>query len=345
PTLPELTTMKLFRIVAPLAAAAAATVCGQRAAPPAREDAYRANNRGVALLEQFNPAAAADAFRQALRMYPSLMLARVNLPIALLYIPDLDGAEREATEAARALPRDPRPPYVLGLLERARGRDDQARAAFERVLQIDPDDVGTHINVGQIELQRQRYDEAMAHFRAALAQEPYSVTATYNLGLALTRIGRRDEGQQMLERSQALRTGGYGTIMSANYLEQGQYAAALASGGAEPELVDRAVPEVTFTRRAIAESSAESRGGGVTLLDFDGDGALDVCAVSAGGIRLLRNDRGAFVDATVASGLAAVPGGVGVVAGDYDNDGLPDLLVLRRGGAALYHNDGGGKFS
>src|SRR5262249_2097408 len=146
---------------------------------------------------------------------------------------------------------DPHPLYILGLVERARGRDEQARAAFERVLQLDPADVGTHINLGQLELQRQRYDEATAHFRAALAEEPYSVTATYNLGIALTRAGRRDEGQQAIERSQALRTGGYGTIMSTNYLEQGQYAAALASAGAEPELVNRAVPDVKFTRVPI----------------------------------------------------------------------------------------------
>ncbi len=338
--------LKRFRIVAPLAAAAA--IGCQHAAPApssAREDAYRANNRGVALLEQFNPAAAADAFRQARHMYPSLTLARVNLAIALLYVPDLDAAEREATDVARERPRDPRPSYVLGLVARARGLDDQARGAFERVLQLDPDDVGTHINLGQLELQRQRYDEAMAHFRAALAQEPYSVTATYNLGLALTRSGRRDEGQRTMERSQSLRAGGYGTIMSANYLEQGEYAAALPSCRAEPELVDRAVPDVKFARLVIAGSDAEPPGAGVTLLDFDADGALDVCVVSAVGVRLLRNDRGTFVDATAASGLAAVPGGVGVVAGDYDNDGLPDLLVLRRGGAALYHNDGGGKFS
>jgi Flp pilus assembly protein TadD len=332
-----------------LAAAALTAAIGcRRAAPtvsPAREDAYRANNRGVALLEQFNPTAAADAFREARRIHPQLTLSRINLAIALVYVPDIEAAEREATEAARELPRDPHAPYVLGLVERARGRDEQARAAFQRVLELDPTDVGTHINLGQLDLQRQQYDEAMKHFRAALAEEPYSVTAAYGLGLALTRAGRRDEGRQAIERSQALRAGGYGTIMSTNYLEQGQYAVALASGGAEPELVDRAVPDVTFTRLAIAEPIGESAAGGVTLLDFDGDGDLDVCAVSAGGVRLFRNDRGAFVDVTAASGLAAAPGGIGVVAGDYDNDGLPDLLVLRRGGAALYHNDGSGRFS
>src|SRR5439155_26629794 len=129
--------------------------------PPAREDAARASNVGVARRGQFNYAAAADSFRGALRLDPALALGRINLAIALLYLPDLDGAEREATEAARLLPRDPHPPYVLGLAERARGgREQQARTSFERVLQIDPRDVGVQINLGQIDLQQQRYDQA-----------------------------------------------------------------------------------------------------------------------------------------------------------------------------------------
>ena len=88
----------------------------------AREEAYRANNLGVALLEQFDYGGAAAAFRTALQASPTLALARVNLSIALLYAIDLDNAQREAEEAARLLPRDPRPHYLLGLIARAQGR-------------------------------------------------------------------------------------------------------------------------------------------------------------------------------------------------------------------------------
>jgi len=185
--------VKLLRCAVPLAAVVVLACRGS--APPVsaqREDAYRANNRGVALLEQFNAAAAVDAFQQARRLDPALTLSRVNLAIALFYAPDLDAAEREATEAARLLPDDAHPPYLLGLIDRARGRDEAARGRFERVLQLDPADVGSHLNLGQLDLRRQQYDEAMRHFRAALAEEPYSVTATYNLGLALTRAGHAD---------------------------------------------------------------------------------------------------------------------------------------------------------
>src|SRR6185369_12938960 len=63
---------------------------------PSREDAYRANNLGVALLEQFKYKDGADAFKRALQIDPKLALARINLAIALFNLPDLPGAQREA---------------------------------------------------------------------------------------------------------------------------------------------------------------------------------------------------------------------------------------------------------
>jgi tetratricopeptide (TPR) repeat protein len=106
----------------------------------------------------------------------------------------------------------------------------------------------------------------------------------------------------------------------------------------------------------------ETMGGGVGLLDYDGDGWLDVYCVQGGpfppsgeggqpretaGDRLLRNrGDGTFEDATGRAGLSVLPGGYGhgVAVGDYDNDGWPDLFVTRWRSYALYHNRGDGTF-
>ncbi|HVD78703.1 MAG TPA: FG-GAP-like repeat-containing protein, partial [Vicinamibacteria bacterium] len=336
-------------------------------APPAfgvREDAYRANNRGVALLEQFRPADAAEAFREALKIDPTLAISRANLAIALFNVPDLAGAEREARAAAQALPDLPPPHYVLGLVARGQNRVDEAEAAFKKVLSLDPSDVGALVNLGQLYLQSRQYPEAVAQFRAAVAAEPYNATAVYNLGLALIRSGQPEEGQKMLERFRSLREGGYGSLIGQNYPEQGRYAEAVSSTGAEPDLVDPATPAVHFVdatarvlpsgaggggealppafgrRFASAADAWPALPGAVTLIDLDGDGALDVYAAGPQGQRLYHNEKGRLVDVTAAWGLDPAQGATGAVAGDYDNDEHPDLLLLRRGGIALLHNDG-----
>ena len=102
----------------------------------------------------------------------------------------------------------------------------------------------------------------------------------------------------------------------------------------------------------------ETTSGGVGLLDFDGDGWLDVYVVQGcafppdpsktpSGDRLFRNrGDGTFEDATERSGIAGMKRGYGhgVAVGDFDNDGRPDLFVTRWRSYALYHNRGDATF-
>lgn len=327
--------------------------------PASREDAYRANNLGVALLEQFKHKEGAEAFRNALKIDPKLNLAQINLSIALFNVPDLPAALRQAQVAAGLAPTAPQPPYILGLIAKLQSRLDDALIAFQRVLKIDPNDVGTNINVGQIYSQQRKYPEAIAAFRPALAAEPYNATALYSLGQALMRSGQREEGQSVTERFKQLRERGSATTVGNNYLEQGRYAEAVASTGAEPELVDKRIPDVVFkdvTATALPSGGEwpftdpllEQSSGAVVLFDYDGDGDLDLLEVSSNSQRLYRNDSGKFTDVTGQSGdLASKATGVGTaaVAGDFDNDGKADLFVLRYRASALYHNDGNGHFT
>lgn len=102
----------------------------------------------------------------------------------------------------------------------------------------------------------------------------------------------------------------------------------------------------------------ETTGGGVGVLDYDGDGWMDVYVVQGGvfppradqpntGDRLFRNrGDGTFEDATERSGIAQMPRGFGhgVTVGDIDNDGHPDLFLTRWHGYVLYRNRGDGTF-
>ncbi|MHC4219104.1 MAG: CRTAC1 family protein [Planctomycetota bacterium] len=105
---------------------------------------------------------------------------------------------------------------------------------------------------------------------------------------------------------------------------------------------------------------AEITGSGCGLLDYDGDGDLDVYAVQAhalggdapeadiGRNRLYRNDltidadgtrRLRFTDVTDETGVGDPGYGMGVAVADYDNDGDLDLYVTNFGSNRLYRND------
>ena len=349
-----------------------------------REEAYRQNNIGVALLEQFNYKEGAEAFQRALKLEPQLKIAQINRAIALFNLQDIEAAQAAAQTAAQNSPESPQPVYILGLIAKNQNRSENAVAAFKRVLEIDPQDVGANVNLGQLYAQQKKYAEATTAFRAAIAAEPYNATALYNLATALLRNNAREEGQQLMTRFQTLRQSGAATSIGQNYLEQGRYAEAITSTGAESELVDKTEPKVSFQEIPIGiknkslitrqtplfkpfQGKPQSRyqilrafEGGQTFIDFDGDGDLDLARIdnSLGNfyktsakisvkISLYRNAGGKFTDISISAGDLAIPInslGTSIIAGDFNNDNLPDILLVGYKELRLYQNEGKGKF-
>jgi hypothetical protein len=112
----------------------------------------------------------------------------------------------------------------------------------------------------------------------------------------------------------------------------------------------------------------ETMSGGVALLDYNGDGRLDIFLVNGGKLddpvrlpvrfarsapaywnRLYRqNADGSFTDVTREAGLWRAGEenyGMGAIAGDYNNDGFADLYVTNYGRNQLYRNNGDGSFT
>ena len=106
------------------------------------------------------------------------------------------------------------------------------------------------------------------------------------------------------------------------------------------------------------KNQVETMVAGVALLDYDGDGYLDIYLVNGAAIpslkkespaywnRLFHNNHdGTFTDVTEKAGLAGAGYGMGVAVGDYDNDGRPDLFVANVTANQLFHNNGDGTFT
>ncbi len=108
----------------------------------------------------------------------------------------------------------------------------------------------------------------------------------------------------------------------------------------------------------------ETVGAGVGVLDFDGDGLLDIWLVQGGAVpedasagatasravkdRLFRNVTSdgqlRFHDITDASGVRATHYGMGIATGDIDGDGDADVFLANYGPNQLFENVGGGRF-
>ena len=115
---------------------------------------------------------------------------------------------------------------------------------------------------------------------------------------------------------------------------------------------------VLTTGRVPAGELVEANGTGVALIDFDGDGDLDVFTPNGAtldspgrgpGCRLYENvstpgTGPRFVDATARAGLDFAGWGMGVAVGDVDGDGHDDLFVACFGPNVLLRNRGDGTF-
>jgi len=116
------------------------------------------------------------------------------------------------------------------------------------------------------------------------------------------------------------------------------------------------LPTRTYCGGPTKDHILESGGNGVALLDYDGDGRLDIYLVTAAQLTstreriphrnaLYRNLGGwKFEDVSKRTGVNAAAWGNGVCAGDFDDDGRLDLYVTNWGANFLYRNRGDGAF-
>jgi tetratricopeptide (TPR) repeat protein len=346
-----------------------------------REALYQLNNLGVAYMEQYKHEEAAKEFKKAVAADPNFAIGRINLALAYYFQRDMPNAEAEARAAIKLAPDSLHAHYVLGAILKNGQQYDAALEALNKVAAADPRDAATNIQIGQIYSQKQQYEQAIAAFRRALDAEAYNKTAAYSLAQAYLRAGRAAEGQKMLAHFQQLNASGYATTLGLTYGEQGRYAEAITSTGAEADLVSKEMPAVRFvdaaaamglnahfnptglasalgrkltqaelaqeaTRRELVAAFSTSLG----LLDYDHDCKLDLFATGSDSdgkplARLFHNDGGKFSDVTERSKTTVGGPAAGAIFGDFDNDGKQDISIFGYRLLALYRNNGDGTFA
>ncbi|MGH9801494.1 MAG: FG-GAP-like repeat-containing protein, partial [Blastocatellia bacterium] len=349
----------------------------QAVAQQKREELYRLNNLGVALMEQYKHEDAVKQFKLALESDANFAIARINLAMADYFLNDAKAAVTEAQAALKLAPISLHAQYVLGAAYKNDRLYDEALAAFNKVLTVDPKDPYTNIQIGQIYSSKQQYPQAAEAFRRAMETEPYNATAVYSLAQAIIRSGNQAEGQKLLIAFQKLKASGYSTTLGNTYGEKGKYAEAVVTTGAEAELVSKDGAKVSFVDAAAglnvktttkplsaalgrklteAEFNEQTKlelvsafSSNVALGDYDGDNKLDLLVSGVEGskpfIKLFHNEGGKFIDVTDKAKLTTNAFVSGAVFGDFDNDGKSDLAVFGYQTLAVWKNNGDGSFS
>ncbi|HJT00283.1 MAG TPA: FG-GAP-like repeat-containing protein, partial [Terriglobales bacterium] len=323
--------------------------------------ANRLNNLGVGYMNQQAFKKALGYFQQARAADPSLLAAKVNEGIALLNLQQTEPARQILLEVVKADPRDARAWYNLGLLYRGDNQPKEALDAFQHAAELEPKDADSHYFLGTVHMQMQQFPQAIQEFQKTLQLDAYHASAEFGLARAYQQSGNMAEARVRLAKFQQITRSKLGAAMSVAYGDQGPLSLA-ESSSATVEAVPAQIPVqfVDVTKEAglavlppmpsaKPSSSAESAGPGACLLDYDGDGKIDIFIASGGkqgGMALYHNlGEGKFVDVTQEVGLDPKAPAISCAAGDYDNDGFTDLAVGFNGRIALYHNEKGAKFT
>ena len=247
---------------------------------------------------------------------------------------------------------------------REKAERDRDRDRYRRLLRLDAPELAPRAReLARLADRLGRRDEARGLWIAVTRQEPGDPEAIE----ALARLDeeRRRRSAELAPLASRLTSGGPAPTVGpdAGTLPPGERGTGPALGiGAAPSFEDRAEADGLRFRLEAGHSPdrhlPETMSGGVGLLDFDGDGWLDVYLPQGGefppgrspdgpGDRLFRNlGDGTFEDATRRAGFprSGRGYGLGVASGDYDNDGNPDLFVTRFDSYELWRNRGDGTF-
>jgi tetratricopeptide (TPR) repeat protein len=128
---------------------------------------------------------------------------RLLEPIAGQFLMDFGPREKVVTStpipASEASPRedDAAAWFARGIaLEEDPGTQTEALAAYQKVLEFQPDHAAAHINLGTLHYNRQDFALAERHYRAALQSDPRYALAYFDLGNVLDETGRVQEAIQ-----------------------------------------------------------------------------------------------------------------------------------------------------
>jgi arylsulfatase A-like enzyme/Tfp pilus assembly protein PilF len=148
-----------------------------------------------------NGKAAERYYLRSLAADPRQHFALVELGRLQLAEGRLDDARASFEKALDVLPGSVEAMSLLGYLSLVHGNPDEARSWFDRAIAEDPTYAQSHIGYGDLYAAQQQYREALASYAKAAELQPKSFHAWFNGGLCALRLGQIETAERYLIRA------------------------------------------------------------------------------------------------------------------------------------------------
>jgi protein O-GlcNAc transferase len=156
--------------------------------------------RAIELQNQGQPQAAAALFHEVLAIDPANGPALYSLTVIALQSGDAGLALELSSRGARDNPQYAPLHYVHGAVLQGLERRDEALAAFDAALALQPDYVEVLLNSGVLLRAMFRHKESLERFNRVLAIDPNHISALGNCGILLTEFKQSEQAIAMFER-------------------------------------------------------------------------------------------------------------------------------------------------
>jgi Flp pilus assembly protein TadD len=161
--------------------------------PQDNKDWMRWNNYGIGLLDAQQYAESARAFRRVTEMRPDYADAFTNVAIADSQWERFDDARTSLEKALQLAPHNARALYYLALVERIQGHLDAAISDLREVTAQFPRSRDAHRELGFSLYQQHKYGEARAEYETLQSIDPDDLAAHYILSIVYRRLGMKAE--------------------------------------------------------------------------------------------------------------------------------------------------------
>ena len=193
---PDLPVTEIASDSARVLVVAQTAVDGGPSFPRLPEQWVRYNDYGIGLLLEGDTRGAANAFEIVAALRPDVSDGPLNLAKTALAEGNLTAAYDGLARAEEVATGDARAAWVWGRVLQEDGRYSEAVLAYERVLEVFPEDRATWRAMGRTLFLDQQFERALEALAEVLEIDPEDRVAHYNRMLALRALGREAEADR-----------------------------------------------------------------------------------------------------------------------------------------------------